>query len=382
MRIRALALVAVTLVTGSLQAAAQAAASSSLDFSGVMFGNWMMRTDSAAKAGLGGKAPNRFDLGRVYLNFRMPAGERGSIRATTDLFQNTTAGYYSGWALRFKYAYFQYNATSSLAGIDGLSMVARVGMLHNVVVEHMDSYWPRWMSQNAVETHGFFASADMGAATLVTLPGRRGEAYFTVMNGNGYTAAETDRFKDVAARFSWTPFANDSGFLRTLALTPWYSIGRSGGAFQSGGAGQVGPVTEGIQRDRRGLFAGLRDRRLTAGAEFSQRIEEVESGANTVGSPRVVRNRTSDLISAFAIVRPLELVDRSRRSRLALFSRIDDFQFDDTPAPVSTSLAWFGLFWDLNPRATVTIDYQVMTSRSGTTSVPAKSLFLHWVANY
>jgi hypothetical protein len=395
MRFRTAVVVALASVAGPLTLAAQTASSPAptLDFSGVMFGNFQIRSDSAAKAQTGGKQPNRFDLARVYLNFRMPAGERGSIRATTDLYQNTLDGYYTGWALRFKYAYFQYNATSKLAGVDGLSMVARVGMLHNVVVEHMDSYWPRWMSQNAVETHGFFASADMGVASLVTLPKRRGEAYFTIVNGNGYTAAETDRFKDIGARFSWTPFANDSGFLRTFAITPWYSRGRTAGIFSNGGAGQVGPWTKGVQRDRRGLFAGLRDRRLTSGAEFSQRVEGLEAGANTAGNPRTVRNRTSNLTSAFAIVRPLEVMDASKRSRLSLFTRFDAFQLDDPPvtAPqpkVSTSLVWFGLFWDLNARSTFTIDFQTSTTKTTpagsttTNSVPTKTLFFHWVANY
>ena len=378
----ALTFAAAPLAPTGLPAQGTQATAPTLDFSGVMFGNWQIRSDSAAKAATGGKQPNRFDLARVYLNFRMPAGERGSIRATTDLFQNTAGGYYAGWSLRFKYAYFQYDVTKDLAGVDGLTMVSRIGMLHNVVIEHMDSYWPRWLSQNAVETHGFFASSDMGVASLITLPKRRGEAYFTVVNGTGYTAAETDRFKDFGARFSWTPFANDSGMLRTLALTPWYSKGRAGGQFPNGGAGQVAPVTEGIQRDRRGLFLGLRDRRLTGGAEFSQRIEEVEGGNNTVAVPRTVRSRTSDLMSAFALVRPLELMDASKRSRLGVFARFDDFAFDDTPVDVTTTVKWVGVFWDLNPRATFTIDFQNMTTKTGTVSVPTKTLFMHWVANY
>jgi len=38
------------------------------EFSGQMFGNWQIKSDSASKANLGGKAPNLFDLGRAYLN--------------------------------------------------------------------------------------------------------------------------------------------------------------------------------------------------------------------------------------------------------------------------------------------------------------------------
>jgi hypothetical protein len=385
MRLRALSSLAVAALLSPSLLVSQGSQPSGppLDFSGLIFGNYQWRTDAAAKAQTGGKSPNKFDLGRVYLNFRMPAGDKGSIRVTTDIFQQTgaAAAYYGGWTIRLKYGFFQYDFTRNLAGVQGLAALARIGMVHNVVVEHIDSFWPRYLGVNAVETHGFFASADVGAASLVTLPKRRGEVYFTVMNGSNYTAAENDRFKDVAGRWSFTPFANDSGFLRTLAITPWYSKGASASAFFNGGAGQVGPVTEGLQKDRRGLFAGVRERRITVGAEFSQRVEDVESGANTVASPRAVRNRTSDLVSGFALVRPLELMDAKKRSRFGLFGRLDNFDFDDV-TDASTGLTWFGAFWDLNPRVTVTLDFQEIRPKIGTVTVPQKTLFMHWVANF
>lgn len=353
-----------------------------LDFSGIIFGNYQYRTDSIARNALGGKSPNRFDIGRVYLNFRMPAGEKGSMRVTTDIFQNTGGGgYYAGWAVRLKYAYFQYDFTKRLFGVENLGALARVGMVHTVVIDHVDSYWARWLSQNALETHGFFASADVGAVSLVSLPNRRGEVYLTLTNGPGYTSAEIDRFKDVAARFSWTPFANDSGFLRTLAISPWYLKGRVGGAFAAGAPGAT--WTDGVQRDRRGVFVGVRERRFTGGAEFAQRVEELESGASL--ATRTVRSRTSNLMSAFAIVRPLELGDPGRRSRLGLFARWDDFSLDDVAATASsTDLIWGGVMWDLNTRSTISLDYQKMTLTSGPTSVktPTNTLFLHWVTNF
>src|SRR5690606_13739860 len=39
-----------------------------LDFSGWVFGDFQLTTDEASKAANGGKAPNRFDIGRAYLN--------------------------------------------------------------------------------------------------------------------------------------------------------------------------------------------------------------------------------------------------------------------------------------------------------------------------
>lgn len=352
------------------------------DFSALLFGNFQMRTDSVARLAAAGQPSNRFDLARAYLTFRAPAGDRASVRITTDVFQNTGGGgYYAGWVVRLKYGIFQYDFTRNLAGIDGLTAVGRIGMLHTVVIEHVETFWPRWLGNAPVETHQFFSSADVGAATLLTMPNRKGEAYFTVTNGNGYTFAETDRFKDVAGRFSFTPFGSDSGFLRTLTITPWYYRGAVASSFVLGGGAQVGPVSEGLRRDRRGLFVGVRDRRLTLGAEFAQRLEEVEGGANTVAQPRTVRDRTSNLTSAFGIVRPLELFGGRARSPLSLIGRVDDFKVD-TDADPSTRFVVAGAIWDVNDRASIALDYQGATPRNNPAAPRTRTWFLHWTASF
>ena len=360
---------------------AQAAERAPIDFSGVAFGNFQMRTDSAAKFSTGGKPSSRFDMGRAYLTFRMPAGERTSVRITTDIFQNATNAYYGGWTIRLKYGILQHDLSKNLWGVEGLGAVARIGMLHTVTIEHVETFWPRWLGNTALESNGFFSSADVGAATLLTLPKRRGEAYMVVTNGPGYTAAENDRFKDVAARLSFTPFSSDSGMLRTLTITPWYYKGSNASQFVQGGGAQVGPVSDGLQKDRRGLFLGLRERRLTLGAEYSQRVEELEGGANTVANPRTVRDRTSNLTSAFAIVRPAELMDRTKRSRLGLIGRVDQFKLDSDVEP-SNQFVVLGAIWDLTSRTSLALDYQGLSAKNGSATAPLKTLFLHWVANF
>jgi hypothetical protein len=353
----------------------------SWDFSALLFGNFQMRTDSAAKFATGGNNPNRFDVGRAYLTFRAPAGDRASVRITTDIFQNTTAGYYSGWTVRLKYGILQYDLTKNLAGVEGLTAAARIGMLHTVVIEHVETFWPRWLGNTALESNGFFSSADVGAAMPITFPKRRGEAYLVVTNGPGYTSAETDRFKDIAARVSLTPFANDSGWLRSFTITPWYYKGATASAFILGGGAQVGPVSDGVQRDRRGLFLGLRDRKLTLGGEFSQRLEELESGANTAVSPRVVRERTSNLTSLFTVLRPMELFGSTPRSRLGLVGRLDRFKID-TDADPASQFVILGATWDLNDRTAIALDYQGSTPRSNPAGVPVRTWFLHWTASF
>jgi len=355
--------------------AAPTAKTPQLDFSGIIFANWNYRTDRAARA------QNRFDLERAYLTFRMPVGDRTSVRITADVFQNTTApgdAFYRGWAFRAKYAYLQYDY---LRDHDGVAAYARLGMLQTVVIEHVESFWPRWISRTAVELSGFFQSADLGASTQLTLPSKRGELYATVTNGPGYTSRETDRFKDVAARLTLTPLASGKGLFSTAAITAWGYKGAIASRFVSGGVGQVGTVGEGLQRDRWGVFAGLRDRRLTLGAEWAQRADEGETGSNTAASPRVVVDSTGTLVSAFAIARPAEWLRPGRASRLALLGRYDRFRFDDDAAPASR-LIIAGLMWDLDRRLSLAADYQQLLPRDGAAGADIKTWFLHVVASF
>ncbi len=354
---------------------AEPAKTPQLEFSGVIFANWNYRTDRIARA------QNRFDVERAYLNFRMPAGDRASVRVTADVFQNTTApgdAFYRGWAFRAKYAYFQYDA---LRGGSGLTATARLGMLQTVVIEHVESFWPRWISRSALELNGFFQSADLGMAAQVGLPGKRGEIYATVTNGPGYPSRETDRFKDAAVRLTLTPFASRSGYLQGTALSVWGYKGAIASRFVSGGAGQVGPVGEGLQRDRWGVFAGVRERRLTLGAELAKRIEEGELGNNTVASPRTVIDSTSTLVSAFAVVRPVELMTPSTRSPLAAVVRYDRARFNDDTGPAQR-LIIAGLIWDLTSRLSMAADYQQLLPRDGAPGADAKTWFAHFVASF
>lgn len=378
MRIASIALLTLIL---PLTARAQSADKPGIDFSGVVFGNFQMRTDSAARFSTGGEPVSRFDVARAYLTFRMPAGDRASVRLTTDVYQSGAGGYYNGWAVRMKYAILQYDLAKNFAGVKGLSAVARIGMLHTVAIEHVETFWPRWMGNSALEQSGFFSSADVGAATLLTMPGRRGEAYVVVTNGPGYTNAENDRFKDVAARVTFTPFGADSGWLRTLAISPWYYKGWNASQFVTGGGAQVGPVSDGLQKDRRGLFVGVRDRKLVLGGELSQRVEELEAGANTAASPRTLRTRTSNLLSAFTVIRPAELLDASRKSRLSVIGRVDRFALDRDLDAVS-QFTVVGAIWDLTPRTSLAVDYQAATPRNGAATLPVRTWFLHWVANF
>jgi hypothetical protein len=373
-----------------------------IDFSGLMFGSFNLRNDSAAKAALGGKAPNQFGIDRVYLTFRMPAGDNGSIRVTTDVFQNTstaTNGYYQGWAIRIKYAYFQYTTLRDHFGT-GSNLAMRVGSLHNVVIDYEEGFWPRYLQQVGLERAGFFSSADVGVAGLLTLGNKWGEVYATLVNGPGYTSYERDRFKDFAIRGSLTPFAKNgtNPYLKSLAIAPWYYRGSLGSAFAAGGTNQVAPVTDGLARNRYGIFAGAKDRRLSLGVDFAQRVDESETGSNTAVSPRAVIDSTGRLIDGYIVGRPLEWFNSAKRSALSVVARFDHFTPNTSPTSANyagTTPAYnfsvLGASFDLNQRITMALDWQqnsptAFPPATGTNVRPIpprqSTVFLHWQATF
>ena len=123
---------------------------------------------------------------------------------------------------------------------------------------------------------------------------------------------------------------------RSLAITPWVYLGKVGSGFAAGGANQVGPgtngaITDGLTRNRYGIFAGVKDRRLTGGVEYAQRKDESETGANTVALPRVVIDSTGRLIDGFVVARPLEWMDASKKSALGVVARYDRFTPNTSP---------------------------------------------------
>ncbi|HVF39327.1 MAG TPA: hypothetical protein VM939_05455 [Gemmatimonadaceae bacterium] len=355
----------------SVAAKPPAPAAPAIDFSGIVFAHFQYRGEAGPA-----KSTNRFDVERAYLTFRMPAGERTSIRITTDLFQQTTPGsdaFYRGWAVRAKYAYIQYNY------LDGPEWraYARLGLLQTVFIEHDEQYWPRWISQSPTERAGFFSSADAGISTTLSFPRKLGEMYATVTNGPGYTSRETDRFKDYAARVTLTPWASDdANLLRALSLSAWAYKGAVASKFVSAGTGQVGPVGAGLQRDRWGIHAGNLNPRLTFGVEYASRIEEGESGLNTVTSPRAVTDSTSSLLAGYAIVRPI-----SAQSRLSLLGRYDRVT-TNTSTDSKYHLVIAGLIWDFSRRASLSLDYQETTPIEGSPVAPVKTYFAHFVARF
>lgn len=349
-----------------------------IDFSGVLFTNYQYRTDSRAKDF------NKFDIERVYLTLRMPVGERASVRVTTDVYQQQTTpndSYYQGWALRLKYGYLQYNYIGGAPTAFGAA--ARMGMIQTVIIDHEEQFWPRWIAQADVERAGLLTAGDAGVSTLVTLPNRWGEIYGAVTNGPGSGSRETDRFKDPQLRLTLTPLAGSpSSILTTWAITPWYYKGEVASRFVAGGPGQVGPVGSGLERDRFGIFTGIRDPRFTLGAQYAGWKGQGETGNNTPLSPRAVVDTSGHLISAFAVAKPLAFLDTAYH-RVGVVARYDKVT-TNTSTDAKYHVFIGGLLFDLTRRAAISLDYQEQLTDTGpvTGNVPLKTWFVHVVAEF
>jgi hypothetical protein len=384
LRLRSTALAAgLALASASMLSAQTQVTIPPIDFSGVIYSNYQYRTDSRAKDF------NKFDVERVYLTFRMPAGDRASIRVTTDVFQQQTPGndaFYQGWALRLKFAYLQYNYLTGTPA--NWTAVARMGMVQNVVVDHEEQFWPRWIAATDLERAGLFNAADVGVSTLITMPDKFGEIYAAVENGPGYMSREMDRFKDPQVRITLTPLANSRNkMLTTFTLSPWYYKGAVASRFVASAPPPItnGPVGSGLDRDRWGVLAGIRDPRLTLGAQYTGFKGESENGNNTVGSPRVVVDSTGHMVSGFAIVKPLAFADTAN-TRLGVIARYDKVTTNtDTDASYHVFIG--GLLFDLTRRASLSFDYQETlpdknTALLGGINQPLKTWFVHLVANF
>jgi hypothetical protein len=345
-----------------------------VNVSGLVFGNYQYHLSGQSKDF------NQFVLDRAYVNVRATLTDRMSVRITTDVFQS---GDQNGWTIRAKYAYLQYD----LAKGRDWTAALRAGMLHNVVIEHLEQFWPRFVSQVALERSGGFASADVGAAAHVTLPARLGEMYAHVVNGPGYTRREGDRFKDYAARVTLTPLAGRvAGPLSTLMISPWFYEGATASQFvRGGGAGAIAPVGAGLPRDRYGVVVGIRDPRFTAAADVG-RLHTVTDALNPGPPPvRVVTDARANVLSVLGTLRPLAFLNSSGRSKLGLLGR-----YDDVDANTATNERYHfliaGLLFDVNARSTLALNYQEQLANSGAPALPApgsfRAVFLHVVVTF
>jgi hypothetical protein len=199
-----------------------------------------------------------------------------------------------------------------------------------------------------------------------------------------------------------TPLANRQGYWRSLQVMPWIYKGFVGSQFATGGAGQQGPgengaVTEALARERYGILAGVKDRRLSVYTEVAWQHDESESGANTIVSPRLVADSSGRMIDGYMIARPFEILNPEKRSPFLLVARYDHLTPNVDPASAnyagtkpSYDFMTFAAAYELNQRFTMAVDWQQdrgvgFPPPTGTNVRPRpkmSTLFLHWNATF
>jgi len=118
--------------------------------------------------------------------------------------------------------------------------------------------------------------------------------------------------------------------------------------------------------------------------DIGQRTETVETGATLATRGRY--DNRGQLTSLFALVRPMELLsdDPKARSRWGVLGRLDTFTpYSSTTlagaqtTAASNQLLIAGLWWDLNQKASFSVDLQHLKPHSGSTALESKVFFLH-----
>jgi hypothetical protein len=346
-------------------AGAQELETVTFNFSGVLYSNFQYRGEAA------NKGQNKFDLDRAYLNFRIGTSENTQIRITTDVFQqqnNNNDSYYRGWTVRAKYAWLQH---TYLKSGDGLTSTGFIGMIPTTFITHEEMFWPRWVALTPLELSGAMSSADVGIANSITLPGNKGELYTTVVNGNGYTSRETDRFKDYQARLSLTPLSGGDGMLKTFTLTGWGSMGNTASQFSS--------ISEGRTRNRYGVFAGVRDPNFMVGGDWISRTDETELGISD--DDPMPTETTGSVISAYTHIKPFRMMNRDGGAPLGILFRWDRHKADNDLDPYY-SIVIAGLTWDLNKKTAFSVDYQEQTPKDGSAAAVRRTYYMHLKAEF
>lgn len=190
-----------------------------LQLSGNVWGQWVYDLSYANPESPDPNGANRFEVTRTYINFRAQITESISARITPDLVATSgTEGNLDGsLTLRLKYAYVTFE--------DALPFVSvRALMQPTPYIGFSDSIWGyRVLGSDILERFTGVRSSDVGLS-LFGRPFEILEYAVLASNGEGYNRQERSeanaaRYKDLAARLTFSPFAQAGEFVRRLRLS-------------------------------------------------------------------------------------------------------------------------------------------------------------------
>lgn len=203
--------------------------------SGVVYLDYIYDVDDLGK----GEGFNRFDIERAYLSFDSNIAENAKVRVRTDVYNNTksvsfTSGdgkdvkvgsYYDGWTVRIKNAYVD------------LKMIPMTTVSFGVIgtpwIPAVEGAWGyRFVKPTLTDAEKLMASADFGVSLDFKIPQNYGDIVLAVVNGNGYSKIEDDKYKDIVPMITITPLPNDAVF-KKLALSGYYYLGKKASGDES-----------------------------------------------------------------------------------------------------------------------------------------------------
>lgn len=310
--------------------------------------------------GIDGNDFNKFDFERMYINVKADVFSEGKFVYTSDVFRNAATGsYYSGLAMRVKYAYFDY------APVKNLSL--KIGMIPTSWIGFVDSYWKyRALASTPADRYGYFASSDLGFSASYALPNKIGEISGYIFNGGGYAAAETNRFKDFSARLNLAPF-QDNAVLKGLTVAGFYYKGSN-----------LSSTATSADKNRYGAFIGYSYNILSVNGEYIAKEDASLTNNDSLSKGNVV-----------AFFGEIKAPFESLKNKLSLVWRYDIIEPNIDKGGDMYRLGIIGAAYKLNDRVTFVLDHQFQNAetssfkRADGVKIDAdKKWFLHTIVNF
>jgi hypothetical protein len=291
---------------------------------GTLFGNYMYSNWDGVR-----RNNNAFSLERMYIHVRSQISDEIKFQFTSDMYHYSSDNSNLNYVVRLKYGYIDYSPMKELS-IKG-------GMIPTVWTGYVEKFWRyRGIAKVVTDEKAYFPTADLGISASYALPEKMGEVSAFVLNGEGYTATETNKYKDLGLRASVTPFQSDD-MLKGLEV---------GGYLYMGNTANVAGLA--VKKNRFGGLVGYSYDIVSVAAEYNSKSTGVNSKPDSSVS--------GSALSIFGEVRsPLD----GMLSKLSLVWRYDIVDPNTDNDGDKTNLLILGLAFKAADKMTLVLDTQV-----------------------
>jgi hypothetical protein len=300
-------------------------------------------------------SPSSFDITRAYLTITGDITPRVSFRLTSDVVRDTGSGgsLDGSLVLRLKYAYMQLSLTPWL----GPHTWVRVGLQNTPITYAIDQiYRYRFQGSPVPERDAGLSSSDAGASLHFDLPGGHGDVHAAVLNGEGYSHAETNNQKAIQVRTSYKPVTSESSLKGvTLQLVVNYDH-----------------YAADLPRHRLLASGFYEHRRFNAGLDVLGTRDQP-----TAASPLTHGGGYSIFVTPFF---------KTKGAGPEALFRLDRFQLDQPTGPSHTRVVTGIAYWfpHTGPgTAALMLDYEGFSTANVTPAIPTeRRLYVHGLVNF